>query len=252
MCCVRDSVFFVVCLFCCGGVWIYNQFQTNTPHTHPLGTHPTYTPHTHHIHTIHPPYTHYTPTIHPPYTHHTHTTYTPQLKLLQILAVLGAGDKAASEHMYTVVAETMRRGNTGHTIGNAIVYECVRTITTIYPNPPLLQSGVWGSLHAVFVWGSTESTHIHADITEQNATHTNTHTKQNKATYMQKSPTPTNHTPPRLRNTSHSCGDDCKLSEIPLPQPQVRGHRIPLPHRAHQPQVRHGASNGCHRVSRGP
>lgn len=64
-----------------------------------------------------------------------------QLKLLQILAVLGAGDKAASEHMYTVVAETMRRGNTGHTIGNALVYECVRTITTIYPNPPLLQSG---------------------------------------------------------------------------------------------------------------
>ncbi len=43
--------------------------------------------------------------------------------------------------MYTVVGDAMRRANTGHTIGNAIVYECVRTIAAIFPNPALLQSG---------------------------------------------------------------------------------------------------------------
>lgn len=71
---------------------------------------------------------------------HTHPLNT-QIKLLQVLGLLGAGDRSASEHMYAVIADTMRRGNTGHTIGNAVVYECVRTISTIFPNPPLLQSG---------------------------------------------------------------------------------------------------------------
>ena len=64
-----------------------------------------------------------------------------QIKLLKILAFMGAGDKAASENMYAVIGDAMRRANTGHTIGNAIIYECVRTITSIYPNPALLQAG---------------------------------------------------------------------------------------------------------------
>ena len=64
-----------------------------------------------------------------------------QIKLLRILGHLGASDKQASDNMYSVVADSMRRGNTGHTIGNAIVYEAVRTIAAIYPNPSLLQSG---------------------------------------------------------------------------------------------------------------
>ncbi len=64
-----------------------------------------------------------------------------QIKLLRILGLLGAADKAASDNMYAVIADSMRRANTGHTIGNAIVYEAVRTITAIYPNPALLQSG---------------------------------------------------------------------------------------------------------------
>ncbi|KAL0026447.1 hypothetical protein WJX79_010441 [Trebouxia sp. C0005] len=63
-----------------------------------------------------------------------------QIKLLRILGQLGASDKQASDNMYAVVADSMRRGNTGHTIGNAIVYEAVRTIANIYPNPTLLQS----------------------------------------------------------------------------------------------------------------
>jgi hypothetical protein len=64
-----------------------------------------------------------------------------QIKLLKILAVLGAGDKQASDNLYEVISSTMKRANPGHTIGNAIVYECVRTITSIVPFPPLLQQG---------------------------------------------------------------------------------------------------------------
>ncbi|GIL83137.1 hypothetical protein Vretimale_11456 [Volvox reticuliferus] len=61
-----------------------------------------------------------------------------QIKLLKILAALGAGDRAASENMAAVLHQTLRRATTSHTIGSAIIYECVRTITTIYPNPQLL------------------------------------------------------------------------------------------------------------------
>ncbi|GIL65486.1 hypothetical protein Vafri_19255 [Volvox africanus] len=61
-----------------------------------------------------------------------------QIKLLKILAALGAGDRAASENMAAVLHQTLRRASTSHTIGSAIIYECVRTITTIYPNPQLL------------------------------------------------------------------------------------------------------------------
>ena len=64
-----------------------------------------------------------------------------QIKLLRILGHLGVSDKQASDNMYSIVAEAMRKGNTGHTIGNAIVSEAVRTIANIYPNPVLLQSG---------------------------------------------------------------------------------------------------------------
>lgn len=62
-----------------------------------------------------------------------------QIKILKILAELGRDDKKSSENMYTVLADVMRRGNTGHTIGNAVVYECVRVITAIHPNTALLQ-----------------------------------------------------------------------------------------------------------------
>ncbi|GLI59980.1 hypothetical protein VaNZ11_002038 [Volvox africanus] len=61
-----------------------------------------------------------------------------QIKLLKILAALGAGDRAASENMAAVLHQALRRASTSHTIGSAIIYECVRTITTIYPNPQLL------------------------------------------------------------------------------------------------------------------
>lgn len=61
-----------------------------------------------------------------------------QIKLLQILALLGTADKSASEGMYEVLHEVMRRADIGINVGYAIIYECVRTVTIIFPNPHLL------------------------------------------------------------------------------------------------------------------
>ncbi len=55
--------------------------------------------------------------------------------------------------MYQVVATTMREGaKHGNTIGNALVYEAVRTVTAIYPNPTLLQQGESLVSHCVPSW----------------------------------------------------------------------------------------------------
>lgn len=62
-----------------------------------------------------------------------------QLKLLQILAVLGASDKNASEGMYEILREVMKRADIGINVGYAIVYECTRTVTSIYPDPALIE-----------------------------------------------------------------------------------------------------------------
>ena len=63
-----------------------------------------------------------------------------QMQLLKILAILGKGDQAASEGVYEVLVEVMRRADVGINVGYAIVYEAVRTVTTIYPNPMLLDA----------------------------------------------------------------------------------------------------------------
>eukprot|EP00854_Cymbomonas_tetramitiformis_P010505 gene10505-12428_t len=61
-----------------------------------------------------------------------------QLKILKILALLGSSDKACSENMYAVLTDMLRRGENNQ-IGNAILYEGVKTISSIYPNPRLLE-----------------------------------------------------------------------------------------------------------------
>lgn len=63
-----------------------------------------------------------------------------QIKLLKILAVLGSGDKSASGHMYTVLGDIFRKGDTASNIGNAILYECICCVSCIFPNSKMLDA----------------------------------------------------------------------------------------------------------------
>ncbi len=63
-----------------------------------------------------------------------------QLKIVRILAIVGKNDANASNGMYEMLSECLKRADIGINAGYAIVYECVRTITAIYPNPTLLDS----------------------------------------------------------------------------------------------------------------
>lgn len=63
-----------------------------------------------------------------------------QMRLLRILALLGRADQAASEGMYEIILNVMQRADTGINVAYAIVYDCVKCITTIYPNTTLLEA----------------------------------------------------------------------------------------------------------------
>ncbi|GER56215.1 AP-1 complex subunit gamma-2 [Striga asiatica] len=63
-----------------------------------------------------------------------------QIKLLKILALLGSGDKKASEQMYTIVGDIMRKCDSTTNIGNAILYESVCCVSSLHPNPKLLEA----------------------------------------------------------------------------------------------------------------
>ena len=63
-----------------------------------------------------------------------------QIKLLKMLALLGANDQRASEGMYEVLYDVLRRADTGINIGYAVIYDTVRTITAIYPSIQLLET----------------------------------------------------------------------------------------------------------------
>ncbi|CAL1386704.1 unnamed protein product [Linum trigynum] len=63
-----------------------------------------------------------------------------QIRLLKILALLGSGDKQASEQMYTVVGDIFRKCDSSSNIGNAVIYQCICCVSSIHPNPKLLES----------------------------------------------------------------------------------------------------------------
>lgn len=63
-----------------------------------------------------------------------------QLMLLRILGVLGKGDPTASAGMYEILGSTLQAADTGINAGYAIVYECVKTIVSIYPHASLLDT----------------------------------------------------------------------------------------------------------------
>ena len=63
------------------------------------------------------------------------------MKIVRILSVIGKNDSNSSEGMSEVVADCLRKADeAGINASNAIVYECIRCITTIYPNPVLLDA----------------------------------------------------------------------------------------------------------------
>lgn len=64
-----------------------------------------------------------------------------QTRLLELLGILGEDDKKASEQMYEVLGDVMRRADdTGVNAGYAIVYQCLKTITKIYPSNSLIEN----------------------------------------------------------------------------------------------------------------
>ena len=62
-----------------------------------------------------------------------------QIKLLQILAVLGSDDIAMSKMMYEVLTQCLHSVDTEQGIGCAVIYECMKTIAAIYPNRALVE-----------------------------------------------------------------------------------------------------------------
>jgi AP-4 complex subunit epsilon-1 len=62
-----------------------------------------------------------------------------QIKILTIFRILGASDQQTSAQMYEILTEVLRRADTGVNAGFAVCYQCVRTITGIYPSNSLLE-----------------------------------------------------------------------------------------------------------------
>lgn len=60
-------------------------------------------------------------------------------KILEILAYLGRDDQTASDQMYDSIQAVLKRADDcGSNIGHALVYQCLKTITRIYPKQELI------------------------------------------------------------------------------------------------------------------
>ena len=74
------------------------------------------------------------------YDYHRFPTPWIQVIILAILSNLGRDAQSYSENMYENIGQCLRRvDDTGINIGYAIVYQCLKTICTIYPNPHLIE-----------------------------------------------------------------------------------------------------------------
>jgi len=62
-----------------------------------------------------------------------------QIRILCVLGMLGQADQRASGEMYETIQEALRRADSGVNVGYAIIFECVKTITKIYPSHELLE-----------------------------------------------------------------------------------------------------------------
>ncbi|KAG9489346.1 hypothetical protein GDO78_005373 [Eleutherodactylus coqui] len=62
-----------------------------------------------------------------------------QIHLLRILRLLGKDDPGASQLIYDVLDESLRRAEINHNVTYAILFECVQTIYTIYPKSDLFE-----------------------------------------------------------------------------------------------------------------
>jgi AP-4 complex subunit epsilon-1 len=62
-----------------------------------------------------------------------------QIKIMQILGLLGCNDQKSSEHIYEILSQALRRAeDSTNNIGFALVYQCVLTAAVIYPQQSLL------------------------------------------------------------------------------------------------------------------
>mmetsp|Transcript_22136 Transcript_22136/g.21343 ORF Transcript_22136/g.21343 Transcript_22136/m.21343 type:complete len:156 (+) Transcript_22136:464-931(+) len=58
-----------------------------------------------------------------------------QMKILEVLSYLGADDKQSSEQMFEILSQVLKKADdSGINIGYALVYQCLKTITLIYPS----------------------------------------------------------------------------------------------------------------------
>ncbi|KAF0976507.1 hypothetical protein FDP41_004406 [Naegleria fowleri] len=62
-----------------------------------------------------------------------------QIKALQCLSLLGRYNKQVSQEMYEIIKSTYKRAEKAkNDIGTAVMFQCIKTATNIYPSPQLL------------------------------------------------------------------------------------------------------------------